>query len=162
MSDDYSGLPEEEAEIGRPQRQMKLGRWRVSRVWLRVAAILALVAILVALRKGSWSLASILALAVVVFLRFARIGSLRPAFLRGYQEVRGRERANATILRWKLERVRVGDGEVPHSEDVGLAWIFRPDGGEEPVQGGRWITRADAQRIAADSGYELELEDGLE
>jgi hypothetical protein len=66
------------------------------------------------------------------------------------------------MLLWKLEGVPVGDGETPHPEDIGPAWIFRPDGGEEALQDGRWITRADAQRIAVDSGYELRIDDGFE
>jgi hypothetical protein len=40
--------------------------------------------------------------------------------------------------------------------------IRRPDGGEEAVLDGEWITRADAQRIAAESGYELQLDDGFD
>jgi len=57
----------------------------------------------------------------------------------------------ATALYWKLEDVPVGDGEAPHPEDIGPAWIYRPDGSEEPVLEGEWITRADAQRIAAEA-----------
>jgi hypothetical protein len=67
---------------------------------------------------------------------------------------------NATTLYWKLEDVPVGDGEVPHPEDIGPAWIYRPDG--EAVLHGERITRADAQRIAAESGYELQLDDGFD
>jgi hypothetical protein len=36
------------------------------------------------------------------------------------------------------------------------------DGGEEAVLDGEWITRADAQRIAAEGGYELQLDDGFD
>ena len=36
------------------------------------------------------------------------------------------------------------------------AWIYWPDGSEEPVRNGEWITRADAQRIADENRYELE------
>lgn len=69
---------------------------------------------------------------------------------------------NATTLYWKLEDVPVGDGEAPHPEDIGPAWIYRPDGGDEAVLDGEWITRAEAQRIAAESGYELQLDDGFD
>jgi len=68
----------------------------------------------------------------------------------------------ATILYWKLEDVPVGDGEAPHPDDIGPAWIYRPDGGEEAVLDGEWITRADAQRIAAENSYELQLDDGFD
>ena len=62
---------------------------------------------------------------------------------------------NATQLYWKLEDVPQGDGESPHPTDVGPAWIYPPDGGEEPVRSGEWITRADAEAIAAEHGYDL-------
>ena len=42
---------------------------------------------------------------------------------------------------------------------VGPAWIYPPDGGEEPVRSGEWITRADAEAIAAEHGYDLTLDD---
>ena len=66
--------------------------------------------------------------------------------------------SNAIQLYWKLEDAPEGDGETPHPTDVGPAWIYRPDGSEEPVRNGEWITRADAQRIADESGYELGLD----
>ena len=68
--------------------------------------------------------------------------------------------SNATQLYWKLE-VPEGDGETPHPADAGPAWIYRPDGSEEPARNGEWSTRADARRIADENGYELELNDGL-
>ncbi len=73
-----------------------------------------------------------------------------------------RRRKKATIPYWKLEDVPAGDGEAPHPEDVGPAWIYRPDGIEEPVLDGEWIRRADAQRIATDGGHELQLDDGFD
>ena len=73
-----------------------------------------------------------------------------------------RRRKKITILYWKLEDVPAGDGEAPHPEDVGPAWIYRPDGSEEPVHDGEWISRADAQRLAAEGGYELQLDDGFD
>ena len=45
---------------------------------------------------------------------------------------------NATTLFWKLEDVPVGHGEAPHREDIGPAWIYRPDGSEEAVLDGEW------------------------
>jgi hypothetical protein len=69
---------------------------------------------------------------------------------------------NATVLYWKLEDVPEGDGEAPHPADIGPAWIYGPDGSEEPVRDGEWITRADAQRIAGENGYELQLDDGFD
>jgi hypothetical protein len=68
----------------------------------------------------------------------------------------------ATILHWKLEDVPAGDGEAPRPEDIGPAWIYGPDGGEEAVLDGQWITRAEAQRIAAENGYELQEDDGFD
>jgi len=63
----------------------------------------------------------------------------------------------ANILYWKLEDVPAGDGEAPHPEDIGPAWICRPDGSEEPVLDGEWIRRADAQRLAAEVGMSFSL-----
>lgn len=63
---------------------------------------------------------------------------------------------------WKLEDVPVGDGEAPRPEDIGPAWIYLPGGGEEAVLDGAWISRADAQRIAAESGYGLQVDDGFD
>ncbi len=67
--------------------------------------------------------------------------------------------AKATILYWKLEDVPVGDGEAPHSEDIGPAWIYLPDGSEEEVLGGEWITRTDAERLAGENGYHVQLDE---
>lgn len=68
----------------------------------------------------------------------------------------------ATTLYWKLEDVPRGDGEAPHSEDIGPAWIYQPDGSEEAVRDGEWITRVEAERIAAETGYELQVDDGFD
>lgn len=43
--------------------------------------------------------------------------------------------------------------------DLGPAWINRADGTSEKVNDGGWITRADAERLAAEGGYELAIED---
>ena len=66
------------------------------------------------------------------------------------------------IVCWKLEDVPVGDGEAPHPDDIGPASIYRPVGGEEAILVGEWIKRADAQRIAAENTYDLQLDDGFE
>jgi hypothetical protein len=67
----------------------------------------------------------------------------------------------ATILYWKMED-GPGEGDVPDPEDVGPAWVYLPEGSEEPVREGEWITRAQAQRIASEHGYELQLDDGFD
>ena len=69
---------------------------------------------------------------------------------------------NATVLYWKLEDVSEGDGEKRHPADIGPAWIYLPDGSEDPVRDGEWITRADAEQLAAENGYELQLDDGFD
>jgi hypothetical protein len=69
--------------------------------------------------------------------------------------------AERTVLYWKMED-GPGDGESPDPEDVGPAWVYGPDGGEEPVNEGEWITRTEAQRIASESGYKLQLDDGFD
>jgi hypothetical protein len=68
---------------------------------------------------------------------------------------------NATTLYWKLED-GPGEDEAPHPEDVGPAWIYYTDGSEEAVRNGEWITRADAQRLSAETGYRLQIDDGLD
>ncbi len=44
-------------------------------------------------------------------------------------------------------------------EDVGRAWLSRPDGRAEALHGGASITRIEALRLAIQYGYELD-EDG--
>lgn len=68
----------------------------------------------------------------------------------------------STSLYWKLEDVPEGDGESPQPTDIGPAWLYKPDGSEEPVSEGEWITRAEAERIATESGYELQVDDGFD
>lgn len=59
---------------------------------------------------------------------------------------------------WKWEDgPEEADGDDPN--DVGPAWIDRPDGISEKVNGGEWITRSEAERLAADHGYELVTDD---
>jgi hypothetical protein len=71
-------------------------------------------------------------------------------------------KGEAIVLYWKLEDVLEGDGESPHSADVGPAWLYLPNGSEQPIRDGEWITRADAQELAAKNGYELQADDGFE
>ena len=62
---------------------------------------------------------------------------------------------------WKSEvSPPESDGETPDA-DVGPAWIYPPDGSENPVRDGDWSARADAQRLAAEDGYALPLDDGF-
>jgi hypothetical protein len=63
-----------------------------------------------------------------------------------------------TWLYWKFED-GPEDAENEDPNDVGPAWIDRADGTSEKVNGGEWITRAEAKRLASESGYELN-EDG--
>jgi hypothetical protein len=57
-----------------------------------------------------------------------------------------------TTLYWKYEEE---PSNVQHDDQlaVGPAWIIEPDGTERDVQGGEWITRAEASRIAHEHGY---------
>ena len=43
--------------------------------------------------------------------------------------------------------------------DVGPAWLVLGDGTEELINGFEWITRAEARRLASESGYRIS-EDG--
>ena len=63
-----------------------------------------------------------------------------------------------TRLYWKFED---GPEEAADDDpnDVGPAWIDKPDGTSEKVNDGEWITRAEAKRLAAEGGYQLD-EDG--
>jgi hypothetical protein len=65
----------------------------------------------------------------------------------------------STQLRWKFED-GPEDSEDDHDpNDVGPAWIERPDGSEEPVNGFDSITRHDARSLSEESGYRIH-EDG--
>jgi hypothetical protein len=60
-------------------------------------------------------------------------------------------------LYWKWEDgPPEADGDTP--EDVGPAWIIEADGAERDVKGGQWITRAEAERLAAEGSYTLNAE----
>lgn len=66
--------------------------------------------------------------------------------------------AESTSLYWKFED-GPEDAEDADPNDVGPAWIDRPDGTSEKVKGGEWITRQEARQLASENGYELD-EDG--
>jgi hypothetical protein len=63
------------------------------------------------------------------------------------------------IVSWKFEEGPEDATEEGSPEDAGPAWIdtFRGDAivDTEPVADGAWITRAEARRLAAERGYEL-------
>jgi len=61
-------------------------------------------------------------------------------------------------LYWKFED-GPDDAEDADPRDVGPAWLDYPDGREEKVEKGKWITRETAQKLAADQGYELQLDE---
>jgi hypothetical protein len=67
-------------------------------------------------------------------------------------------RQHGTRLYWKFE-----DGpenaEIADPNDVGPAWTETPSGDQTAVDGGAWITRAEARRIALDKGYLFEEDD---
>jgi hypothetical protein len=64
-----------------------------------------------------------------------------------------------TTLHWKYED-GPPDAEGEDPNDVGPAWIIEPDGSERDVRGGQWVTRAEAIRLAAEQGIDLDLDDG--
>jgi len=61
-------------------------------------------------------------------------------------------------LYWKWED-GPEDAEGDDPNDVGPAWIDHADGTSEKVRDGEWITRAEAERLAAESGFELSIDD---
>jgi hypothetical protein len=64
---------------------------------------------------------------------------------------------------WKFEDGPEDAPEEGSPNDVGPAWIDTYDGdkhvSDEKIRGGEWITRAEAQRIAAENGYEFTADD---
>ena len=64
-----------------------------------------------------------------------------------------------TRLHWTFEDGPEDTDYDEDPDDVGPARICRSDGTEEQVNGGEWITRAEALRLATQFGYELD-EDG--
>ena len=67
------------------------------------------------------------------------------------------------ILTWKLEDGPEDAPDEGSPDDVGPAWIDTMEGdrhvAEEKVRDGEWVTRAEAQRIAAANGYEFSADD---
>jgi hypothetical protein len=64
-----------------------------------------------------------------------------------------------TRLHWTFQQGPEDTDYDEDPDDIGPARICRSDGTEEPVNGGGWITRAEALRLATQFGYELD-EDG--
>lgn len=61
------------------------------------------------------------------------------------------------VLTWKYE-----DGEGRADADVGPAWIASADGESEQVNGGDWLTRAQARALAEQHGHDFVEDDGRE
>jgi hypothetical protein len=63
---------------------------------------------------------------------------------------------------WKFEDGPEDAPDEGDPNDVGPAWLDTYEGDErvssEKVANGEWITRAEAQRIAAANGYELAVD----
>jgi hypothetical protein len=64
-------------------------------------------------------------------------------------------------LYWKYEDGPENEGDelVDSPNDVGPAWIDHADGTSEKVKDGEWITRAEAERLAAENRYDLAIDD---
>jgi hypothetical protein len=60
-----------------------------------------------------------------------------------------------TRLYWKYEE-GPEDAEGKDPNDVGPVWIDRPDGSSEKANGGEWMTRADARKLAEENGWVLD------
>jgi len=64
---------------------------------------------------------------------------------------------------WKYEDGPEDAADDGDPNDVGPAWLDTYEEDErrssEKVAGGEWITRAEAQRLAAANGYELDVDD---
>jgi hypothetical protein len=64
---------------------------------------------------------------------------------------------------WKCEDGPDDAGEEGDPNDVGPAWIDTYEDGrpvsEAKVGNGEWITRAEAQKLAAENGYEFEADE---
>jgi hypothetical protein len=61
----------------------------------------------------------------------------------------------ATWLYWTFEYGPEESELDEDPDDVGTAWIERPDGTETKLNAGELITRAEARRLASAAGYEL-------
>jgi hypothetical protein len=64
---------------------------------------------------------------------------------------------------WKYDDGPEDAPEEGSPDDVGPAWIDTYEEDErissEQVAQGEWVTRAEAQRLASESGYELAIDD---
>ena len=67
------------------------------------------------------------------------------------------------MLTWKFED---GPEDAPGEgspDDVGPAWVDTFEGQDlvssDKIADGEWITRADAERIASENGYEFSADD---
>jgi hypothetical protein len=61
-------------------------------------------------------------------------------------------------LYWKWEE-GPPDAKGDGPSDVGPAWVTEADGSERDVNGGKWITRAEAVELAASNGWALDAGD---
>jgi hypothetical protein len=61
------------------------------------------------------------------------------------------------VLTWKYE-----DGDGGSDGDVGPAWIAGADAESEDVNGGEWLTRAQARGLAEQHGHDFVEDDGRE
>ena len=64
--------------------------------------------------------------------------------------------SKATRLYWMFRDGPQGSDEDDDPNDVGTAWIERPDGTEKTVNRGEWITRSESRRLAYEHRYQLE------
>jgi hypothetical protein len=56
-------------------------------------------------------------------------------------------------LYWKWEN---GRPKKDTPNDVGRAWVIEADGTDRDINGGAWITRAEAERLAGVGDYTLD------
>jgi hypothetical protein len=63
-----------------------------------------------------------------------------------------------SILYWKWEEgPQINEG-VPTPGDLGPAWVVQADATERTINGGDWITRAEAERLAEVGKHTLDAE----
>ena len=60
-----------------------------------------------------------------------------------------------TWLYWTFEKGSEESELDEDPDDVGTAWIERPDGTESKLNGGALITRAEARRLTSGYGFDL-------
>ena len=68
------------------------------------------------------------------------------------------------VLTWKLEDGPEDAPDEGSPDDVGPAWVSVYENNvlvsDEKAVGGQWITRAEAQRLAAENDWEFSADDG--